>query len=551
MNPYVRIVAVIVWLKPSTGFAMVLRMRVTFYDCGTGSFAVQYLLSITASSGHHARLYFDCSLSTDYLAQDIPFTGLFSLSRERICHEILATRPDVVGFSMYSFQYRANLELIRILKRERPDLIIVCGGIHVSLTPDAALKHPEIDFVVVGEAEVSFPRLLDCLANDGVDAVRNAATHVLPGVWNRSGCGIIARGLSPVVRNLDEIPFPDKSAHIQANPALAAIYSIIGSRGCFGSCSYCNSASMNRLYRENGETYYRVRSVDNIIQELQQAIERYRPRTIAFWDDVFGVRGKWLEEFCDRYPKEIGLPFEVQANPHIHDEHNLKRLADAGCVTIDFGFQSANEEVRRTLLHRTETNEQVRQAIGWAKQNGIFVELDLIVNLPGETPAHIEEALRFLADTHPNLVNCGFLQYFPGAQITEFALENGYLKPETLEQIEQGESVQSMRLLPKDGVGIDTRALGYQYRLLPYYIFFASRLPGWLARPSSTFVGLPLVRSVCSLLAPFFLYTWRFIYSFLDRRSFFLHRQIIPFFYAIRWILKKRAESLFARGHEE
>jgi radical SAM superfamily enzyme YgiQ (UPF0313 family) len=350
----------------------------------------------------------------------------------------------------------------------------------------------------------------------------------------------LGRGLAPLVPDLDEIPFPDKSAYVSANPALADIYSVLGSRGCFGKCSYCNSASMNQRYRESGGKYYRVRSVGNIMQELRFAVERHHPRAVAFWDDAFGVSEKWFNEFCDRYPQEVGLPFEVQANPNIHGEKNLKRLADTGCVTIAFGFQSANEQVRRTLLNRNETNEQVRQAIEWAKQFGMLVELDLIVNLPGETPAHIEEILQFLTETRPQIVNCGFLQYFPCTPITEYAFSEGLLPPESRERIEQGESVKSMRLLPKENFGGDTSVLRGEYRLLPYRVFFASRLPGWLSHPLNRFVGLPLVRSIASLLAPAFLYTWRFIYSFMDQRSFFLHRQIIPSLYAVKWVLKKK-----------
>jgi radical SAM superfamily enzyme YgiQ (UPF0313 family) len=517
-------------------------MRVTFYDCGSGSLAVQYLISLTASRGHVPRLYYDCSLSANYLAGDLPLGGLFSLTPAQVCRGILETEPDAVGFSMFSFRYKPNLEIIRLLKRARPDLIVICGGIHVTLVPDTALQNPEIDFVVVGEGEMSFPRLLDHLQDQGVENALAAPVHALPGVWNRSPSGIVDRGFSPLVHNLDEIPFPDKSGHVLSNPALAAVYCTVGSRGCFSHCSYCNSASLNGIYREQGEKYYRVRSVGNLLQELRLAVDRYRPRAISFWDDVFGLNARWFDEFCRRYPEEIGLPFDVQANPHIHAERSLKRLADCGCVTINFGFQSANEEVRRNLLNRTETNEQVAHAIGQAKRFGMAVELDLIMNLPGETREHVREAVRFVADTRPQLVNCGFLQYFPRTSITDYAIREGFLKPESIEGIARGESAANMRLLPKEGPGVGRRVLGYEYRLLPYRLVIASWLPHMFFVPLDWLIRLPVLRLAGSFFAPLFLYGWRIAYGWIDRRrAFFLfYQQILPILHGMKWVLAQK-----------
>ncbi len=499
-------------------------MRVLFYDCGIGTLAMQYLLAATRAAGHEARLFLDASLSRDYLAQDLPFIRWFSLTPEQTARAMLASDPEVVCFSMYSYAYAANLRLIRLLKQKRPDLVVICGGIHVTLLPEVGLREPEIDFVVVGEGERTLERLLEAIGTHGIEGAKRLPRAELPGVWNRVGDSTMDRGSSPLVRNLDELPFPEKADYYRENPGLVNLYSMMASRGCFGRCSYCNSATLNLLYRENAETYYRVRSVDNVLAELHQAVERFSPKAIAFFDDVFCVKPSWLNVFAERYKREIGLPYEIQANPYVSGPDTLRTLAESGCVAIDFGFQSANTTVRTELLRRPESNETMYEQLRLAKSLGMFTELDLIFNLPGETKAHVRETIDFVRETRPNLVNCGFLQYLPRTAMTDLAFEQGLLDEGDLARIEAGESVVSMRLVPKTAGAPQP----YPYRLLPFQLFFASKLPRWLSGTLIRAMEAPVIRGLCSALAPAFLYGWRFVFSFLDRRSFFRWQQISP-----------------------
>jgi radical SAM superfamily enzyme YgiQ (UPF0313 family) len=174
-------------------------------------------------------------------------------------------------------------------------------------------------------------------------------------------------------------------------------------------CTYCNSPTTRALYRQCGENFYRVRSVGNVIAELRFALERYRPRFVEFFDDSFGANLGWLREFSDAYKKEIGLPFGIETSPLLLDEERLRLLAACGCATLEVGFQSANEGVRSTVLNRHEKNTKVKEIVTRARVLGMFVELDFIVDLPGETPEHLSEILEFIRQSRPQLANISYL----------------------------------------------------------------------------------------------------------------------------------------------
>ena len=476
--------------------------------------------------GHEVQLFFDGSFSRNYLAQDFPLKRFFSLRPQQVCQALLDLEAPVLCFSVYSYYYQQDLALIRLLKAARPELIIICGGIHPTLLPERVLANPEIDFVVVGEGEAILPELLRRLEQDGLEAVKALPREALPGVWNRQGQELIKRGLAPPNPNLDILDFPDKSLHHKANPSLARVYTIVASRGCFNACTYCNSASINALYRQHHTRCYRVRSVRNVIEECCSAVAQHHPNQFAFFDDVFGAKASWLKEFCAAYKAEVGLPFTVQTSPLVHNQESLTLLAEAGCCELEFGFQSANPTVRKEILNRRESNEAVRDLILASKALGMFVELDLIVNLPGETPEHLEQNIDFIMETKPEIVNVGFLQYFPKTPIIDIALEQGLLEEADLEKIDDGGMMNSLRLLSK-------AKLSTHYRILPFHFLFASRLPNRLARPLIALTRYRLMQWFCSRFASFFIYFTRTASAFLDKRDFYVRSQIIASFSAV------------------
>ncbi len=506
-------------------------MRVVLYDSANGSLGVQYLVAVLNQAGHEALVCYDTSLSREYLAKALPFRGLFSIGTDLVCREIMGLRPDLIGFSMNSFNYAESLVLVKRLKRQYPRAVVVCGGVHVTLLPHEVLRNPEVDFAVVGEGERALTQLADSLSKSSLNDVKALPPEMLPGVWSVSRGTVVDRGIAPLVTDLDTLPFPDKSAYERANPAFNRVYSIAASRGCLYGCTYCNSPSTRALYRTCGAGFHRVRSVDNIIAELRAAMERHRPRHVEFFDDLFGAELGWLREFSAAYKKEIGLPYGIETNSLLLDDERLALLAESGCAVLEVGLQSANEQVRKTILNRHETNAKVHEVITRARALGIFVELDFIVDLPGETPEHLSEILEFIRQSRPNLTNISFLQYFPRTRLLEKAVEEGRISQEQLLRIENGEAFGSLRL-PQN------RRL--QYRLFPYHDLFARILPPALSRLLSRIIELPGIRFVFGLIGSPAVYVVRVWTALSDRRAYYLHWHLVRAFHAAKRTLRRK-----------
>lgn len=509
-------------------------MRVTFYDSGYGMVGVQYLMACLRQAGHEVELFFDNSMSMDHLSQDMPLGRFFSLSADDVVAGILDTAPDLVCFSTPTYFYRPHLALMRRLKRERPNLPICTGGVHPTLVPEVVVVKPELDFICVGEGEQALPKLVADLEKYGADAVKAMPREAHPGIWNMYNGEIIGRGMAPTAKNLDEVPWPDKDLHFKGNPALKTIYATLASRGCVFTCTFCNSASLNEKFREEGNSkFYRYRSVDNVIAELKWAKEKYNPKFIQFFDDIFAVKRSWLVEFNEKYKREIGIPFEVQTNPKIHNVESMQLLADCGCVHVEFGFQSASPEVRREMLSRKETNEEVRDLIHAARKMGMLMELDLIVNLPGETEKEVQEDIDFVQSCHPEIVNVSFLQYFPQTPIIKSALKLGILTEADLPKINEGEMLSSLRLTREE-------KLTERYRILPFQMYFAAHFPKRAADLIMAFIALPGLRKFFAYFGTMFLYLTRIWIGQTDIRDYYHRRQLPRAFMAARDVVRRK-----------
>ncbi|MCG2830853.1 MAG: B12-binding domain-containing radical SAM protein, partial [Desulfobacteraceae bacterium] len=427
--------------------------RVTLYDHSYETFAIQYLASTLRMHGFPVQIYYDCSMNKDYLGQDFFLTNFFSYTPSYIAEKILASKPDVVGFSIITTFLRLLNPIIRELKQRKPDIVIIAGGPHCSLAPAQVLENRDIDFVFVGDADISLPEFLNECKTRSVDEIKAFSVTRMRGIWNVHQGLVIERGMGPFMADLDRVPFPEKDPYYQKNPSLKIMYTATCSRGCIFSCTYCNSNTLRKKYLSCGHNYFRIRSVKNVMEELHMAREKYNPSQIMFLDNLFAPGKKWLREFSEAYKREIGLPFFCETNPNVHTKETMKLLAEANCTLLQFGFQSANEEVRRTVLHRRETNARILELVSEARRLGMFVSIDHIANLPGEVQEHLDEAIALYHELRPNWVNLGFLQYYPEAEIIDIAIARKAIFEENLHEIYSGDFQSSFRLLSKSHLG--------------------------------------------------------------------------------------------------
>jgi len=209
------------------------------------------------------------------------------------------------------------------------------------------------------------------------------------------------------------------------------IYIIMTSRGCPYNCPYCINHFYRRLYHNKGK-YVRRRSIANVIEELQIAKNKYNTKLVVFNDDVFTADIEWLREFADRYINEIGLPFEAYIRIGTVDEESIALLCRMGCIALFYGIESGNREIRKNILHRNISNREIIKVSMLLKKYGIKSMAFNMLALPGETLNNMFETLQLNAKCRIDNPLSFIFQPFPRLDLTQFAVEKGFYKPETL-----------------------------------------------------------------------------------------------------------------------
>jgi len=229
-----------------------------------------------------------------------------------------------------------------------------------------------------------------------------------------------------LIQDLDSLPYPDKDLYYEALPGLQREYMCVASRGCHWACSFCFYTTLYDLYGQEG--FLRARSPQHVIGELKVAINKYNIEYVVFHDDIFPTSLKWLKEFAPLYKSEIGLPFSCITHPQLIREETADLLGEMGCKYVIMGSQTVNEHSRTPeVINRTESSEEIAAAVRRLKKWGVFVLLDHIFGIPGESLEDQEDALRFYVETGADVIKPFFLSYFPGTDLSRRAekSENG------------------------------------------------------------------------------------------------------------------------------
>ena len=338
---------------------------------------------------------------------------------------------DVVGISFVTDDFIKASLLSRGIRdkcrKERP--VIIFGGCHATIRSESCLRR-DCDYVVRGEGEEA---MLEISSN-----ISSIATF--QNVAYRSKEEFIANPLRDLEHNLDKYPFPDFDDCKDLQE-----YCIMTTRGCPFSCSYCYNNYRKRLYNNNGE-YYRSHSIDYIITQLEWAQSKYKGlKYIRYLDDSFMARSlEDLDLLRRKYSKKIKLPYSCLANPHYITEEKLKILTSAGLKSIYIGIQTGSETVNRQAYNRVTTNESVLECVRLCNKYLENFDLSFIFNSPYETEIDIKKTIDLILrfPKGPWTIKGFDLAYYPGTEITERALKDGYISFLTEEEEMKGYTIQ-------------------------------------------------------------------------------------------------------------
>lgn len=348
--------------------------------------------------------------------------------------------PSYIGLSVMSSLYLETIFLVNDRIKEKFNIPIIWGGVYPTLFPEMALKY--CNFVIRGEAEDAFVELLNKLEKDrDLSDVKNLA------FISKNG-EIIINEVRPLIQDLDIIGYPEiggenkyfisNNTLKKGDPQLKSLgYELTASRGCPFACSYCSSINIKRLYLNKGR-FIRFRSVDSVMKELNEAKEKIKNlKFVHFWDEIFPDEEEWIEEFKERYKKGIGLPFKIWGHPLKIKKRVIENLVEAGLYQIVVGIQSGSLRVRKEIFRRTETQEQIIKSSKILSECKVpRVIYDFMLKHPFETVEDLKETYKLCLKLEPPFeLQLHGLNFLPGTDIVEMAIERGLFTKEELEKI--------------------------------------------------------------------------------------------------------------------
>ena len=341
-------------------------------------------------------------------------------SWENFQSTMIYKKPDVVGIGISCMNLKPALKTIDIVKDVCPDCKVVAGGVIPTTFSQKIQDNNKIDYIIQGEGEVAFTELL-------AKIVRNEPSSR------------IIRGIVP---DLNDIPFVDRELFDygrELNCFFAPWHplphiTMIAGRGCPYNCSYCQPAE-----REIFGGKFRIREPQNVIYELELLRDRYKFKSITFWDDTFTVSKHWISQFCKLY-KEEKFTAEIAANSRVdlicNNEDSIRELAEIGLNWLVVGFESGNQRIL-DLLSKGTTVEQNYQAAEICKKYGIKIFGTFMLGLPTETNKEVMDTVRLIRTVKPDHCSPFYFTPIPGTNIFDFCVKEDLLLRNDLFDIER------------------------------------------------------------------------------------------------------------------
>ena len=381
---------------------------------------IQFLLKNT---GMFERLgIMTLSSSLKGKGHDVKLTLTEELNEKGILDVVNDYKPDILAYSIMTGEHIYHMELNEMIRSHYPNAISVFGGPHPTYSPEM-IEKDYVDAICRGEGEVFFLELVEKLE-------KKEDYYNVKNFWFKKKDGSIVKNqMGSLESNLDEPPVPDRKLMYDADKALRARGTklFMATRGCPYQCTYCFNHAYNALTKGKGEMI-RSRSVDSILKEIKEVKENYFMDRVNIDDDIFLLKPKgWLEEFAEKYPKEIGLPLFCNVRPETVNEKTGYLLQKMNCTHVAMGIECGNNEVAKKILKRNTTNERIIESVKILKKNKIKVMTQNLIGLPVPNPIEIDyDTLDFNIKLKPYFGWSSILYPYPGTEIGTLATKIGF-----------------------------------------------------------------------------------------------------------------------------
>ena len=324
---------------------------------------------------------------------------------EELLARIMATKPDVLGISLYIWNREAARRLIRRVKALRPDVTVVVGGPEATHSAEATLKEMPVDYLLRGAGEESLPALLQALES-------NASPLHIPGLCCRTESGLHIGEIAPAPAPRSDLY--DDFWHAELKGRMAYVET---SRGCPFSCAFCLSGQREKVqFMPRDEALALLIRLGGNGAETIKLIDRTfncdRERTCFLLSGLMEAKAKG----------EIGgVCYHLEVAAELFDEETLHLLqsAPAGLFQMEAGLQSFHPETLQACQRHTDMARLTDRLQRLIAPGNIHIHIDLIAGLPREDFETFGRSFDQAYGLHPHQLQLGFLKLIYGSRLRE------------------------------------------------------------------------------------------------------------------------------------
>ena len=411
------------------------------------SLGIAYVASYLNEHGHDAWLYNADFLNRNiFLNQKNLFEGFANYKKffqdeeseiwKECVRNIIAFKPDWVGYTSYTANITAIDIISRKVRMQLPNVKQVIGGVHATLDPDILKKLKVIDYSIQREGEHAMFELIEG---------RNPKN--ISGVVSRVPDGLNYNFDADVIRNIDGLPFPEREKFwglTEDEKSMVDVSYICSIRGCPYRCNYCASPA----HWKRDKTQYR--SPNSLISEMRYLKDNYWNRkkefdysasanatskneliiednsTVYFVDDIFTVHPERIKEILHMMiDQNLGMKWKCEARTDHLDEEICQLMAKAGCIRVKLGFESGSDRILK-IIEKDETTEIMKRGAKMLRNAGVPFTGYFMVGFPGETDDDVKETIKFAKDVQADYYSLSILAPYFGTKMYYDMIDQGH-----------------------------------------------------------------------------------------------------------------------------
>ena len=320
-------------------------------------------------------------------------------------------QPNYLVANIATPTFQSDMMAVKLAKEIVPSICtIVKGAPFLTYNTDTIYENPFIDYVIMGEAELTLKDILDGVPNCDI-----------LGICYRENFQPVKNDKRPFIENLDILPFPARHLvdnSIYKRPDNGKVQAVIKvARGCPFHCFFCLATPVSGAK-------VRTRSPENIVAELKECVEKYNIKNFLFWSDIFNFNREWTLELCQKII-ESGLKITWSSNTRADtmDDEMAKMMYKSGCRLVSIGVESGSQKMLDNIGKKI-TLDDIRNTVKILKKNKIKIYNYFVIGLPWETEETVEETIKFAIELDSNFISFYTATPLPGTKYFAYAMLN-------------------------------------------------------------------------------------------------------------------------------